>query len=80
MHKVDTEVVLVGVLIGTALYTHGLDFLTYRRVGFVEYATIFEVFEFGTDKSGTFTGFYVLEIDNKESLVIHIDTHTNFDV
>jgi hypothetical protein len=77
---VHTEVILVGVLVGTTLYAYGLDFLTYRRIGLIEYTTIFEVFEFGTDESGAFAGLNVLEVDNEESLVVHIDAHTDFDV
>lgn len=80
MHEVSAEVVLISELVGASFNAHLFDFLAHRRECIFDDATVFEVFEFGTDESGSFSGFAVLEIDYQISFAIHFDAHADFDV
>ena len=77
-------------IIGNAVFVFGFDMKVIANSrhkktgpqydGVFQHAAVFQILEFRTDEGRSFARFAVLEIDHKERLAVHFDTHADLDV
>ena len=72
MHEIETVLLGIEELVGTALDLDGLDLGTCGE-GILQDAAVLQVAEFGLYESGTLARFYVLEIHYHTGLVVILD-------